>query len=863
MTGIRATIDGIHVTADHGMTVLQAARACGIYIPTLCDHPAVTPFGACRLCLVEVEGSPKLHTACTTPITEGMAIQTKTPRVVESRRAVLELILDRHPLECETCFNDGACELQSVARELGAESSFRSGIGGTTRPRRVEDANPFYIRDLDKCILCGRCVRVCREHAIYHAIDFNGRGMETSVQVRAEGKECVFCGQCVQVCPAGALMEKSFLPGGRPPNTRSVRTICPHCSTGCELEINVDSASGAIASVTSDFSSATSLNRGRSCVKGRFAWRFVHSDERLTAPLIKDGGAFRRATWHEALSLVGAKLDSIKNAYGADSLGFFASHRCTNEENYLMQRLAREVIGTDNIDIGSDPVNSRIVQSLLSRAGAYCGMSNDYESIASADNILVIGSDPTENQPVVGSFIKERAKSGDCELIVCNPMRTELAGCSSIHVRQKPGSETALLNGIMNVVIRDGLYDPEKIAGDAAGFKSLRSATEGYEPDAVSGITGVSSEHIVAIAHAYASGPNSTIFYTPGLSRYSDPAGDLLSAFNLALLCGMYGRPGTGLNPLMGRGNFQGAVDAGCIPGLSGSGIMAATWDGKLKAMYLMGSNPLGCPGSHNVLSCLKKLDFLVVQDILLTETAELADVILPAASWGERDGTYTNACRAVQRIRKALDPPGEARPDWEILRDVARFMGAKWPGFDSAGSVFEEMRLVNPYYAGITYERLETGPFYWPCTSPDHPGTPVLPSLDLSGRKASFFPVEWKMPGTWPTDAFPFMALSEEPQAGGRSESMIYRRSVGEFIVDSSIGMNPFDASSIEIKSGERVIVTSSHGEVHGDVRLSDRVPAGTIRLPLYLRDGAFPNNWHPATDGPELGAVRLEKSV
>lgn len=861
MTGIRATIDGIHVTADHGMTVLQAARACGIYIPTLCDHPAVTPFGACRLCLVEVEGSPKLHTACTSPITEGMVIQTKNPRVARARRAVLELILDRHPLECENCLNDGACELQSVARELGAELSSRSGIGGAFRSRGVEDANPFYVRDLDKCILCGRCVRVCREHAIRHAIDFHGRGTDTSVQV--EGEDCDFCGQCVQVCPAGALIEKSFVPGRLPLNTRSVRTICPHCSTGCELEVNVDTTSGTISSVTSDFSSVTSLNRGRACVKGRFDWRFVHRDERLTTPLIKDGGAFRRATWREALYFVSTKLGSIKKAYGADSMGFFASHRCTNEENYLMQRLAKEVVGTNNINIGSDPVNSRIVQSLLNRAGAYRGMSNDFESIASTDIILMIGSDPTENQPVIGSFIKERIESRGCSLIVCDPRRTELAGCATIHVRQKPGSETALLNGIMNVVIRNGLYDSGKIAGDTAGFNNLRLATEEYEPDAVSRITGVSPEHIRAIAHAYASGPNSMVFYTPGLSRYSDPTGDLLSAFNLALLCGMYGRPGTGLNPLMGRGNFQGAIDAGCMPGFSGSEMMAAARDEKLKAMYLMGSNPLGSPDSDNVISCLKKLDFLVVQDILLTETAELADVILPAASWGERDGTYTNACRAVQRVRKALEPPGEARPDWEILRDIARCMGAQWPGFDSPESIFEEMRLFNPYYGGITYERLEAGPLSWPCTTLEHPGTPVLPSLDLSREKAVFFPIEWEMPGAWPTDDFPFMAIAEGSQDVGRSASMIYRRSVGKFIVDASIGMNPFDASSINIKAGERVRVTSYHGEVRGDVRLSDRVAVGTIRLPLYLSDGAFPNGIYLATDGPELGAVRLEKSV
>jgi predicted molibdopterin-dependent oxidoreductase YjgC len=354
MDSIKAIINGREINAEPGMTILQAAKANSIHIPTLCDHPAVSPFGACRMCLVEAEKNPKLLPACTTPITAGMVVNTNTPKVIEARKAVLELILVRHPLDCFSCPSNGKCELQDVAYELGVTGSRFADAGDTNTSHVYEDANPFYVRDLNKCILCGRCVRVCEEQAQYHAIDFQGRGIKTSIQPPVgspiEESDCVFCGQCVQVCPVGALSEKTSLGMGRPWDIEKVKTICSYCGVGCELEINVNKRTGKIANVTSNYESRTSLNKGRSCVKGRFAWQFVNSEDRLTTPLIRDGDTFRKASWDEALSLVAENLSSIKEKDGGDALGFFSSARCTNEENYLMQRLAREVMGTNNVD---------------------------------------------------------------------------------------------------------------------------------------------------------------------------------------------------------------------------------------------------------------------------------------------------------------------------------------------------------------------------------------------------------------------------------------------------------------------------------------------------------------------------------
>ena len=902
MTRIHAIINGKPITAEPGMTILQAARANGIYIPTLCDHPALSPFGACRVCLVEAEKNPKLLTSCTTPITEGMVVHTNTPRVIEARKAVVELILVRHPLDCFSCSSNGKCELQEVAYELGIKGSRFADPGDTNDSHRLEDANPFYVRDMDKCILCGRCVRACDEQALYHAIDFQGRGINTSIQPPVgsplEESDCVFCGQCVQVCPVGALYEKPSVGRGRPWELKKVTSACSYCGVGCELEINVNTKTGKIAGVTTDYSSPTALNKGRSCVKGRFAWQFVHSEDRLTAPLVREDGAFRTATWDEALSLVANKLSEIKSAHGPDSLAFFSSARCTNEENYLMQRLAREVFGTNNVDHCARLCHSSTVAGLAETIGSGA-MTNDYESIRHADVILIIGSNTTETHPVIGSFIKERLKKGGCTLIVCDPRKIEMAKYADIDIRQKSGSDVALLNGMMHVILRDGLHDAAFIEKHVNNFEKLKETVAKYTPEYVAKIAGVAPELIEKAARAYAKGPNSAIFYTMGITQHITGTNNVRSVANLALLCGMLGRPGTGVNPLRGQNNVQGACDMGCLPnvvsgyrktndpatrakvkelwgrdlpetpGRTMTELMDAAAEGGLKAAFIMGENGMVSePDTEHVRHALKNLDFLVVQDIFLTETAELADVVLPAACWGEKDGTYTSTCRAVQRIRKAVDAPGEARPDWEILLDLAKRLGAKWE-MNSPEAIFDDLARITPQYAGMSYGRLENAPLCWPCPTSEHPGTPVLYTAGFPRGKADFSPCEWLPPHEWPDEEYPFLATTGRLLYHYHTGSMTRRSAPGEFVKEMFVEVAPADARALECEDGDTVRVSSRRGSISAAVKVTDRVPTGMVFLPFHFAENAAntltSNSLDPVCKIPgfKVNAVKVEKAV
>jgi len=902
LQSVELTIDGVRVEVESGSTILQAARRAGIRIPTLCDHPALEPVGACRLCLVEVEGNPKLLTACTTPVTPGMVVHTRTQRVLEARRFVVELLLIRHPLDCFSCPSNGKCELQDVAYELGVERSSFADPGDVERSRPLEDRNPFYVRDMNKCILCGRCVRACDSLAQYHAIDFQNRGIRTSVEppvgTTIENSDCVFCGQCVQLCPVGALYEKPSVGQGRPWELDKVKTVCPYCGVGCELYINVNRKTGRIANVTTDHLSPSALNRGRSCVKGRFAWQFVHSPDRLTKPLIKEDGRFREASWDEALRLVASRLGQVAEEFGPDAIGFLASARCTNEDNYLLQKFARVVVGTNNVDHCARLCHAPSVVGLREVLGSGA-MTNDYESIKSCDVIFLIGSNVTETHPVIGSFLKERKRQG-AKLIVCDPRRIEMANYADLFLQHKNGTDVALLNGIMHVIIRDGLQNDAFIRERTENFEALKELVSSYTPQRVSEITGVAPELIERAAHLYARGPNSAIFYTMGITQHSQGTDNVRAIANLALLCGMIGRPGTGVNPLRGQNNVQGACDVGALPSFlpgyqnpmdqaarerfakvwgkelpTGSGLtvtemMDAALGGTIRAMFIMGENPMvSDPDIAHVREALEKLDFLVVQDIFLTETAQLAHVVLPAASWAEKDGTFTNTTRTVQRVRKAVNPPGEARPDWQIIADLARLMGFDW-NYSSAEEIFEEIRKVLPAYAGITYSRIEEKGIPWPCPSEDHPGTPTLhvERFPREGGRARFSPCHWRAPHEWPDEEYPFLASTGRILYHYHTGSMSRRSAPGEFIREMFVEVNPEDALRLGISDGDMVRVSSRRGSIECKALVTDRVAPGSVFLPFHFSEAAAnqltsSKERCPASKMPPLkvNAVRIEK--
>jgi len=526
-------------------------------------------------------------------------------------------------------------------------------------------------------------------------------------------------------------------------------------------------------------------------------------------------------------------------------------------------------------------------------------MTNDFKSIKQADVMLVIGSNTTEAHPVLGAMIKERKRAG-AKLIVCDPRKIELAKYADVYLRQKSGTDVALVNGMMHVILRENLHNEAFIAERVENFDALKATVAAYTPEKTSEITGIPAELIEKAARIYATGPNSAIFYTMGITQHVTGTNNVRTMANLALLCGMLGRPGTGVNPLRGQNNVQGACDMGCLPdvftgyqkvsnpevrekmkaawngiempatpGLSVVKMMEAAGKGGIKALFIMGENPMVTdPDTHHVRHSLEKLDLLVVQDIFLTETAQLADVVLPAACWAEKDGTFTNTCRTVQRVRKAVEAPGEARADWEILTSIAQRMGASWT-FKSASEVFDAIAQVTPSYAGMNYARLEEGPLSWPCPTPDHPGTPILHTAKFArpSGKATFSPCEWKAPHEWPDEEYPFLATTGRLLYHYHSGSMTRRSAPGEFVKELYVEVNPNDAARMNLSEGDSVRVTSRRGSLEGKAKITDRVPPEMVFLPFHFGEAsaniltAAVIDPDSETPGYKISAVRVER--
>lgn len=643
-----------------------------------------------------------------------------------------------------------------------------------SRPDRPEEANTYYIRNMDKCIQCGVCVRTCEEIANCHAIDFQKRGIKTfvgpGVDRTIEHSDCIFCGLCVQNCPTGALVERTAFGISRPSKTKLSKTICTYCSVGCELVAHTDLLTGRIDNVTADLDNQMSINKGKICAKGRFDWQFVNRDDRIKTPLIKVNGTFQEASWVEALEFVSKKLMAIKDQYGSDSIGFCASNHCTNEENYLLQRFAREVVGTNNVDTVDSTYYMPVINGLTSTLGM-AAMTNDFDSLKNANVILLLEANLAETHPVAEMWIKELKKASSAKLLISNSTPTKLDRYADITLQQNKGTSVALLNGLMHIIVEEGLYNSDYVMNNTENFGELKKLLSEYSPSKVAAITGIPEKALREAARTFASGPNSAIIFGDCLLQLENAEENVKSIANLALLCGMLGRQGTGIYPVVGASNTVGAFDMGCTPRLlpgylpsndeTARSKVEAIWNcslptreghgildmidkaskGELKAMYIMGSDiakKLSCKDA------LSNLDLLVVQDIFLNETAQLADVVLPAACWGEKDGTKTNACRVVQKTSKAAEAPQDARPDWWILTQLAEACGRSW-SFENPESIMNEISNVADIYGGITYDRLNTKGLAWPCWNLKHEGTPILFTEGFHNRKARFAPCEWK----------------------------------------------------------------------------------------------------------------------
>ncbi|MHC4744845.1 MAG: formate dehydrogenase subunit alpha, partial [Planctomycetota bacterium] len=723
---INITIDGKEISAQAGQTIFEAAAANGIEIPNLCHDPRLVPSGACRLCLVEVAGQAKPLTACTTQIAEGMVVETQTELVRGFRKTILELLFYEHRGVCTTCDENGECKLQRYGYEYQLDDSVFQlpEIGeleeNYTTGNEAIEYNPH------KCIRCGRCIRICDEVQMDTALTFKDRasGVEVSTffDIPLNDSTCELCGQCLSTCPTGALYERRAKGRGQCKDLTRTRTTCPYCGVGCQIDLNI--SGNEIVRVTSPVGIIP--NEGNLCVKGRFAMDFVANEERLTTPLIKRDGRFEEASWDEAIDLIVSKLSETKAAHGPNSIGGLASAKCTNEDNYVFQKFIRAVIGTNNVDHCARLCHASTVAG-LARAFGSGAMTNSIAELRHAGCIFIIGSNTTEAHPVMGLDVKEAVVKNGAELIVADPRAIDITRFAKLHVSQKPGTDVALINAMMNVIISEDLHDKQFVEERTEDFEKVAEVVKDFTPEKAEAITTIPAEKIRELARIYAKASTSSIVYSMGITQHTTGTENVLSLANLAMLTGNVGKESAGVNPLRGQNNVQGACDLGALPnvypgyqsvedetirakfekvwgkelspnkGLTVVEMLHAVETGDIKAIYIMGENPaISDPNLNRTRKALETVDFLVVQDIFLSETAQYADVVLPTVCFAEKDGTFTNTERRVQRVRKAVTPPGQARSDWKILCEVATKMGYPMKYY-SAEQILDEIASVSP----------------------------------------------------------------------------------------------------------------------------------------------------------------------
>jgi formate dehydrogenase alpha subunit len=862
------TIDGREVPARAGQTILQAALAAGIDIPHLCYDERLTPTGACRLCIVEIEGQAGLHTSCTRLAEPGMVVETESEAVVRSRKSTLEMLLSEHNVSCTTCDADGECLLQDYAyRYQAAEDRFARLPSASAEPDTYTAGHKGIVYDPSKCVRCQRCVKICAEVEMAEALTLKGRALDAQVSTAFDlplnDSTCEICGLCVSACPTGALWERAAKGQGRAKDLVKVRTTCPYCGVGCQFDLNVNPRTNRIVRVTAQTGSV--VNDGNTCVKGRFGFQFVHSPERLTRPLIRDNGSFREATWEEALAYAGRRLAEIRDTHGPDGIAFLSSCRCTNEENYLMQKIARTAGKTNNVDQCATTCHAPTVAGLASAFGSGA-MTNSIGEVKDVDTLFIIGSNPTEAHPIIGMEMKKALRRG-AKLVVIDPRRTWMARRADVHIKHVPGTDNFLVNAMMNYIIEQGWHGQAFVDARCEDFEAFRENLRAYSIDEAARVCGVEADDIRRAAEMYAKGSPSSIFYTLGITEHTCGTENVQNLANLAMLCGQIGKASSGVNPLRGQNNVQGGCDMGAIhtvfPGyqrvadeamrqkfgkawgveiptnLGGrvTDFIEKAGEGELKAFYVMGEDPvLSEPNQDKVVESLKKLEFLLVQEIFMSETAKLADVVLPATCYAEKDGTFTNSERRVQRIRKAVDPPGEARPDWQIVCDVSTAMGYPMQ-YASASEVFDEMASLTPSYGGMSYERIDKVGLQWPCPTKDHPGTMFLHEGRFTRGKGLMHAIAFRPPAEVPDDEYPFVLSTGRTLYNYNIGNMTRKsETIAQKQDENFVEMNTADGERLGIGNGDVVRVATRRGSVVVRAHVSDKVRPGALWMPFHF---------------------------
>tara|TARA_Y100000389_G_scaffold193904_1_gene223232 strand:+ start:1722 stop:4436 length:2715 start_codon:yes stop_codon:yes gene_type:complete len=864
-------IDDVEFPFDDSASILDFSnKALGDkIIPTLCDDDNLRPYGACRVCSVEIQQSedgPKRTVAsCHTPISPGMRIYTNSDSIKTLRKNIVELVLSDHPPECLTCEVNGNCELQDVAASVGVRQ-IRYAKGANHLEREKDLSHAYMRMDLSKCINCSRCVRACDEVQGQFTLTMTGRGFESRITTDNDmlfgDSSCVSCGACAQTCPTSAISD--IFQSKSVEADKKVRTVCSYCGVGCNLEVAVKNDE-----VLSIRAPQDAINSGHTCLKGRYAFKFYNHPDRLTSPLIRKNGELTPCSWDEALDFIKGKFETIRNEHGSDAIAGISSARCSNEENFMFQKMIRQLVGTNNIDCCARVCHSPTAWGMQQSFGTGAG-TNPATDIPLADLMIVIGANPTAAHPVTGAKIKQQALSG-ASLIVIDPVRTELARLADYHLQLKPGTNVAVLNMIQYFIVEAGLVDYDFIEERCEGGLEFIEQIKELDVDKMSEISGLDKQLVKDAAIAYASAKNAMEFHGLGVTEHSQGTQTVMLISNLAMMTGNIGRPGVGVNPLRGQNNVQGAADMGCQPH-HGPGYMwmdqqevqdyyqdkfklptpttagkkipemfDGAIDGSVKALWIFAEDVVQTdPNTHHVIKAMKALDLLVVQEIFMSETAKMADVVLPGATFLEKSGTFTNAERRVQQVNAAVSPLEGCKTDGQIIVEMMRKLGYDQPDYD-AKEVLKEVSSVVPFFEGITWEALSANPMglQWPVNKKGE-DTQILHIGEFKRGKGKFHYYDWRESEELVThkNEYPFILTTSRELQHYNCATMTRRTANAEILPKDVLMLNPKDAKAKDLISGDRATLKSDRGEITLDVEVTDRVKRGVVRTTFHFPD-------------------------
>ena len=892
-------VDGHQVAVPEGTSVMRAASLAGVDVPKLCATDTLEAFGSCRLCLVEIDGRKGTPASCTTPVADGMVVRTRSPKVDRLRRSVMELYMSDHPLDCLTGSADGRCEMHDLADAVGLHH-VRYGQDGANHLHEAPDlTNPYFDFDPASCIVCSRCVRACDEIQGTFALTIEGRGFDSKVSPGGGTfmeSECVSCGACVQACPTDALQERSVVELGMP--TRSVITTCAYCGVGCSFKAELR-GDELVRMVPYKDGGA---NEGHSCVKGRFAYGYASHQDRQLRPMVRDTitDPWREVDWDEAIGTVARRMLEIQEQYGAGAIGAISSSRCTNEEVYVVQKMVRAAFGNNNVDTCARVCHSPTGYGLKQTFGESAG-TQDFRSVAKADVIVVIGANPTEAHPVFGSRMKQRLREG-AQLIVVDPRRIDLVRSPHVeaahHLQLHPGTNVAVVNAMAHVVVTEGLVDEAFVASRCEGFDEWAEfiARPENSPEAVEPLTGVPAEELRAATRLYAQGGNGAIYYGLGVTEHSQGSTMVMGMANLAMATGNIGRDGVGVNPLRGQNNVQGSCDMGSFPhelpgyrhvsddavrsvfenlwgrtilpeqGLRIPNMFDEALAGSFRGLFVHGEDVAQSdPNLQHVSAALSAMDLVVVQDLFLNETAKFAHVFLPGASFLEKDGTFTNAERRINRVR-AVMPPRSGKHEWEIVCDIATAMGYPMH-YDDPSQIMDEIAATTPTFAGVSFDRIDQlGSIQWPCDDQAPAGTPVMHTESFTRGQGRFVPTPFVPTDERSTRRFPLILTTGRILTQYNVGAQTRRTANVAWHPEDVLEIHPHDAEVRGIRDGDRVELASRVGATTLHAQVSERVPPGvvytTFHHPVTGANVVTTENSDWATNCPEYKVTAVQVS-